>query len=100
MKMIEAIIHQFRLQEVTTALDDIGVVDFVVTPILCHGGKNRQVVAFRGAEFVANAVQKVKVEVISPDDSAGKIIKAIESIVKTGHGEDCRIGILQYLEVT
>jgi nitrogen regulatory protein PII len=56
--------------------------------------------SFRGARFVANMIEKVKLEIIAADDSVGKIIEAIGSIAKTGSREDCRIAIRPYLEVT
>jgi nitrogen regulatory protein P-II 2 len=100
MKLIEAVINKFRLQEVRSALDELGVVDFMESSIVCHGQQKGQVMVFRGAKFVANVVEKVKLEIISADDSAGKIIEAIGSIAKAGNREDCRIAIRPYLEVT
>lgn len=100
MKLIEAVIQKFKLQEVRNALDDIGVVDFMESSVICHGDQKGQVMSFRGAKFVANVAEKVKLEIISADDAADKIIAAIGSIVKTGRREDCRIAIRPYLEVT
>lgn len=100
MKLIEAVIQKFKLQEVRNALDDIGVVDFMESSVICHGDQKGQVMSFRGAKFVANVAEKVKLEIISADDAAEKIIAAIGSIVKTGRREDCRIAIRPYLEVT
>jgi nitrogen regulatory protein P-II 1 len=100
MKLIEAIIHKLKLQEVRNALDDLGVVDFMESSIICHGQQQGQVMIFRGAKFVANVVEKVKLEIISADDSAERIIEAISSIVKSEHRDDCRIAIRPYLEVT
>ena len=100
MKLIEAVIHKFKLQEVRSALDDMGVVDFMESSVICHGHQKGQVMIFRGAKLVANVVEKVKLEIISADDSAEKIIEVIGSIAKAGHREDCRIAIRPYLEVT
>ena len=99
MKLIEAVIHKLKLQEVRDVLDDMGVVDFMESSIICHQQKG-QVMIFRGAKFIANVIEKVKLEIISADDSADKILEAIGSIVKTGNPEDCRIAIRPYLEVT
>jgi len=99
MKLIEAIIHKLKLQEVRNALDDLGVVDFMESTIICHGQQG-QVMIFRGAKFVANVVEKVKLEIVSADDSTEKIIEAIRSIVKSEHRDDCRIAMRPYLEVT
>jgi nitrogen regulatory protein PII len=98
MKQIEAVIDQLKLQEVRNALADLGVDDFMESAIMCH--QKGQTMVFRGARFVANIVEKVKLEIIAADDSAARIIEAIGSIARTGRKGDCRISIRPYLEVT
>jgi nitrogen regulatory protein P-II 2 len=98
MKLIEAVIHQLKLQEVRNALDEMGVEDFMESSVICHG--KGQTIMFRGARFVANIVDKVKLEIIAADESVGNIIEAIGSIARTGRKEDCRIAVRPYLEVT
>jgi nitrogen regulatory protein PII len=100
MKLIEAVIHQLKLQEVRNALDEMGVEDFLESPVICHGRQKGQTIMFRGARFVANIVDKVKLEVIAADESVGNIIEAIGSVARTGRKEDCRIAVRPYLEVT
>ena len=100
MKQIDAVIHQFKLQEVRNALDEMGVEDFTESAIMCHGQQKGPIMTFRGARFVANIVEKVKLEIIAADDSADKIIAVISLIAKTGSKEDCRIALRPYLEVT
>ena len=97
MKQIEAIIHQFKLQEVRQALEEMGIDDFMESAILCH--QKGQTMVFRGATFMANIVEKVKLEIIAADDAVASIIEAIGSISNTGHKEACRIAIHPYLEV-
>jgi nitrogen regulatory protein P-II 1 len=99
MKLIEAVINQLKLQEVRNALEEMGVEDFMESSIICRGHQKGQIMIFRGAKFVANIVEKVKLEIIAADDSVEKIIEAIGSIAKTGRKEDCRIAIRPYLEV-
>jgi nitrogen regulatory protein P-II 1 len=99
MKLIEAVINKLKLQEVRDALDDMGVVDFMESSITCHTHQGR-VMIFRGARFVASVVEKVKLEIVSADDAADKIIEAIGAIVKAGCPEDCRIAVRPYSEVT
>lgn len=98
MKQIEAVIQQFKLQEVREALEELGIDDFMESIVQCH--QKGQTMVFRGASFMANIVEKVKLEIIAADDSVAKITKAIGAITKAGHKEDCRIAIRPYLEVT
>jgi len=100
MKQIEAVIHQLKLQEVRNALDEMGIEDFMESAIMCHTHQNGLTMSFRGAKFVANIVEKVKLEIIAADDAVEKIIEAIGAIARTGRREDCRIAIRPYLEVT
>jgi nitrogen regulatory protein PII len=100
MKLIEAVIQRLKLEEVRSALDDIGVDEFMESDVISHSHQKGQVMIFRGARFFANIVEKVKLEIIAADDTAGKIIEAIGSIARTEHKEDCRIAIRPYLEVT
>ena len=99
MKQIEAVIHQFKLQEVRNALDAMGIKDFMESSVVCHGQKGQSMI-FRGARFVADIVSKVKLEIVATDDAADRIIETIRSIAKTERREDCRIAIRSYQEVT
>ncbi len=98
MQQIEAVIDQFKLQEVRSALEEMGINDFMESAIMCH--KKGQVMMFRGATFMSNIVEKVKLEIIAADDSVSRIVEAIGAIARTGRKEDCRIAILPYLELS
>jgi len=98
MKQIEAVIHQLKMQEVRNALEEMGIDDFMESTVLCH--QKGQTMMFRGASFMANIVEKVKLEIIAADDSVANIIEAISSITRSGSKEDCRIAIRPYLEAT
>jgi nitrogen regulatory protein P-II 1 len=100
MKMIEAVIKPVKLEEVTSALEKMGIVDFMESTIFCHGPQKGQSRFYRGAEYVAGFVEKVKLEIIASDDSVGGIIEAIGRITKTERREDCRIFVLSFLEAS
>lgn len=99
MKQIDAVISKLKLEDVRNALDEMGVEDFMESDILCHDHQKGQIMIFRGARFVANIVEKVKLEIIAADDSVDKIVAAISAIAKSGIGGDCRISLRPYLEV-
>jgi len=98
MKQIEAVINKFKMQEVRDALEEMGIDDFMETAILCH--QKGQTMKFRGATFMANIIEKVKLEIVAADDSVARIIEAIGAIACTGGRKDCRIAIRPYLKVT
>ncbi len=97
MQHIEAVIDQFKMQEVRSALENMGIEDFMESTIKCH--QKGQVMRFRGATFMADIVEKIKLEIIAADDSVTRIVEAICAIARTGRKEDCRISIHPYLEV-
>ena len=99
MQQIEAVIQPSKLNEVRNALDQMGIEDFLESSILCHTHQGEAAMSFRGARFIANSVEKVKLEVIAADESAAKIAEAIGAIARTGKREDCRIAIRPYREV-
>lgn len=98
--MIEAIIRPVKLDEVTSALAEIGIEDFTQSAILCHGRQKGQAMVHRGAEYVSTLVEKVELEIIAADDLVGKVIEAIGNIAKTDRREDCRIYVLPFVEAS
>ncbi len=97
MQQIEAVIDQFKMHEVRSALENMGIENFMESTIKCH--QKGQVMMFRGATFMANIVEKVKLEIIATDESVSRIVEAIGAIARTGRKEDCRITTHPYLEV-
>ncbi len=98
MKQIEAVVDQFRLQEVRSALVAMGVDDFMESTIKCH--QKGQTLMFRGATFVATIVEKVKIEIVAADDAVAGIIETISAVARPGRKEECRIAIYPYLEAS
>jgi nitrogen regulatory protein PII len=98
MKQIEAVINRFKLEEVRCALDEIGIEEFMESDVVSHSHQKERIMTFRGARFVVDLIEKVKLEIIAADESVGKIVEAIGTIARTEHKEDCRIAIRSYLE--
>ncbi|MFA7346402.1 MAG: P-II family nitrogen regulator [Desulfurivibrionaceae bacterium] len=100
MKLIEAVIKPGKLEEVKSALQRIGIFEFMESALICHGRQKGQTMLYRGVEHVANFVEKVKLEIIAADDAVEKIVATITAIAKTERREDCRIYLLPFVEVT
>ena len=98
MKMIEAIVKPAMLEEIQSALGEIGIEDFMESTITCHGRQPGPAMVYRGDEYSAAAVDKVKLEIVATDDSVEKIIEIIGNIAKTRRAEDCRIFVLAFQE--
>ena len=91
MKMIEAIIKPFKLDEVKDALLEIGVHGMTVTEVKGFGRQKGSKETYRGAEYTTDFVPKVKIEVYAADNQVAKVIEAITRSAKTGSVGDGKI---------
>ena len=93
MKKIEAIIRPFKLEDVKTALVNIGIVGMTVSEVRGFGRQKGQVERYRGSEFTVEFLQKLKIEVVVADESVEGVLKAIAEAAKTGEIGDGKIFI-------
>lgn len=91
MKKIEAIIKPFKLDEVKDALNEIGIQGMTVTEVKGFGRQKGHTELYRGAEYVVDFIPKVKIEIVTSDSLAPKVMDAIEKAAKTGKIGDGKI---------
>ncbi len=91
MKKVEAIIRPFKLEDVKTALVNLGIVGMTVSEVRGFGRQKGQVERYRGSEFTVEFLQKLKIEVVISDESVDNVIKAIAEASKTGEIGDGKI---------
>lgn len=94
MKKIEAIIKPFKLEEVKTALADIGIEGMTVTEVKGFGRQKGHTEIYRGSEYTVDFLPKIKLEVVTSDDISDKAVEAIVKAAKTGKIGDGKIFIL------
>lgn len=99
MKYITAIIKPFKLDEVRDALAAAGVQGLTVTECKGYGRQKGQTEIYRGAEYVANFVPKVKVEVAVDAAVADQIVEAIMQAARTGKMGDGKIFVTEVTNV-
>jgi nitrogen regulatory protein P-II 1 len=93
MKKIEAIIKPFKLDEVKEALQEIGLQGITVIEAKGFGRQKGHTELYRGAEYVVDFLPKVKIEVVLPDETLEKAVKAIQKAARTGRIGDGKIFI-------
>ena len=81
MVKIEAVIRPDRLDEVKTALDEIGIHGITVMEVRGAGQQRGYIHRYRGAEYRVNLLDKIKLETVVPD---ALVEQAVEVIVKAG----------------
>jgi nitrogen regulatory protein P-II 2 len=91
MKMIVAIIKPFKLDDVRSALADVGVQGITVTEVKGFGRQKGHTELYRGAEYVVDFLPKVKLELAVDDDQVDRVIEAIIETARTGKIGDGKI---------
>jgi nitrogen regulatory protein PII len=94
MKLIIAIIKPFKLEEVKTALAEVGVEGMTVTEVKGFGRQKGHTEIYRGSEYTVDFLPKVKIEVAVTSDAVGKAIDAIVAAAKTGKIGDGKVFVL------
>jgi len=90
-KKIEAVIKPFKLDEVKDALNEIGIQGMTVTEVKGFGRQKGHTELYRGAEYVVDFIPKIKIELVTSDILASKVVEAIEKAAKTGKIGDGKI---------
>jgi len=93
-KLVTAIIKPFKLDAVREALTDIGVSGLTVSEVQGFGRQKGQKEIYRGAEYEANTVPKIKIETVCPDSLVERAIEAIQAAAHTGSIGDGKIFVL------
>jgi nitrogen regulatory protein P-II 2 len=90
-KLITAIIKNFKLDEVRNALSGVGVSGVTVTEVKGFGRQKGHTELYRGAEYSVDFLPKIKLEVAVSDDLVETAIEAIEKSARTGKIGDGKI---------
>jgi nitrogen regulatory protein P-II 1 len=91
MKKIEAIIKPYKLEDVKDGLTKIGIQGMTVTEVKGFGRQKGHTESYRGAEYEATFLTKVKVEIVVPDEMLVRAVEVIEEKAKTGKFGDGKI---------
>ena len=91
MKIVSAVIKPFRLDDVRSALSDIGINGLTVYEVKAFGRQKGHTELYRGAEYVVDYIPKVKIEVAVDDDLTDQVIDTIIEAARTGKIGDGKI---------
>ncbi|AQQ66388.1 MULTISPECIES: P-II family nitrogen regulator [Microbulbifer] len=99
MKLITAVVKPFKLDDVRTALSEVGVQGMTVTEVKGFGRQKGHTELYRGAEYVVDFLPKVKLELAVGDDMVDSAVEAITKAAQTGKIGDGKIFITALEEV-
>ncbi len=94
MKKIEAIIKPFKLDDVKKALNDINIEGMTITEVKGFGRQKGHTEFYRGAEYTVDFLPKIKIEIVTSEEMAAKVVEAIVSSAKSGKIGDGKIFVL------
>jgi nitrogen regulatory protein P-II 1 len=99
MKLVVAIVKPFKVEEVKSALAEVGIEGMTITEVKGFGRQRGHTEIYRGSEYTVDFLPKVKIELILADETVGKAIDAILGSAKTGKIGDGKIFVLPIDEV-
>ena len=98
-KKIEAYIKPFKLDDVKTALAEVGVQGMSVSEVRGFGRQRGHSEVYRGAEYKVDFMPKIKIEVILSPENLEEAVEAILAGARTGQVGDGKIVISDLREV-
>jgi nitrogen regulatory protein P-II 1 len=84
MKQIIAVIKPFKIEEVTDALNEIGISGITIVEVRGHGRQKGHTEVYRGAEYRIEYIPKIRLEIVCEDADAERIVAAIVDNARTG----------------
>ncbi|MBE8716057.1 P-II family nitrogen regulator [Cellvibrio polysaccharolyticus] len=99
MKLITAVVKPFKLDDVRTALSEVGVQGMTVTEVKGFGRQKGHTELYRGAEYVVDFLPKVKLELAVDDALVEQAVEAITKAAQTGKIGDGKIFITPLEEI-
>ncbi|MDV6012819.1 P-II family nitrogen regulator [Haloechinothrix sp. LS1_15] len=91
MKLITAIVKPFTLEDVRSALEREGVLGMTVSEVQGYGRQKGHTEVYRGAEYAVDFVAKMRIEVVTDDSHADRVIDAIAEAANTGKIGDGKV---------
>jgi len=99
MKLVVAIIKPFKLDDVRTALSEVGVTGMTVTEVKGFGRQKGHSELYRGAEYAVDFLPKVKLEIAVDNNIIDRVVDTISSVAHTGKLGDGKIFVYDVNQV-
>ncbi|MDY7001369.1 MAG: P-II family nitrogen regulator [Thermodesulfobacteriota bacterium] len=99
MKKIEIITRPSKLEEVKSALTNIGVQGMTLTNVKGFGRQHGHKEVYRGSEYQVDFLDKVKIDVVTAADKIPEILDVVQKAAKTNQIGDGKIFVSPVEEV-
>ncbi|MFT6564838.1 MAG: nitrogen regulatory protein P-II 1 [Actinomycetes bacterium] len=91
MKLVNAVIKPFKLDDVKSALDAYGISGMTVSEARGYGRQRGHTEVYRGAEYTVDLVPKVRLEILVDDADADSVVDVIIKSAQTGRIGDGKV---------
>ena len=98
MKKVEAIIRQFKLEDVKNALTEHGIQGMTVTEVRGFGRQKGHTEMYRGTEYTVDLVPKIKLEIVVSDAGLQSVVDTILAAARTNEVGDGKIFVSDLVE--
>src|SRR4029079_3545511 len=95
---VEALIRPQKLEDVKSALSDMGIKGLTITEVRGSGKQKGFTQHYRGAEYTVDLIQKVKIEVVDVARERRVVAEAIVKAAHTGEIGDGKIFLIPVAE--
>jgi nitrogen regulatory protein P-II 1 len=92
-KLVTALIKPFKLDDVKEALTKLGLPGITVSEATGFGRQRGHTETYRGAEYTIEFVPKVRIEVLTDEDTARRVADTIVEAARTGQIGDGKVWI-------
>ena len=93
MKLVTAVIKPFKLEDVKSALAEVGVQGMTVSEVQGFGRQGGHSETYRGTEYKVAFTPKSRLEIVVADDDADKAVDAVMGAARTGKIGDGKIWV-------
>lgn len=99
MKFVTAVIKPIKFTEVKAALVKAGVSGMTVSEVSGIGRQKGQTEVYRGAEYSANMIPKIKIEIAVSDEFSKTVIAILQEAASTGEIGDGKVFVFDLADV-
>ena len=90
-QQVTAIVKPFKLDDVKTALHQLGVLGLTVSEAQGYGRQGGKTETFRGSEYTIAFVPKVRIDVLVEETMVDKVFEVLGDAARTGKIGDGKV---------
>ena len=93
MKLVTAIVKPFKLDDIKSALEALGVHGMTVSEASGYGRQRGHTEVYRGAEYTVDLIPKIRIEVLVDDSDLDRVLDIIVAAANTGSIGDGKVWV-------